>query len=151
MKLVVVPLAPVTFQKSAQNDTCTSSIMLKRRIINTKGNVGATVNQVTTNELASFESNKRLKTNMHTLKANHHNTLMLISYRLSYFLLPCVYVFYAWSRWSKIDSAKSLKHNIAPDGEHVGEQYVYQQIPDPISFHHINSNPTRRSTNARAS
>ena len=79
--------------KTAQNETCPSSIMLKRQIINTKGNVGAAVNQVTTNELASFESNKRLKTNMHTFKANH-NTLMLISYRLSYFLLPCVYVFF---------------------------------------------------------
>ena len=66
---------------------------VERQIINTKGNVGAAINQVTTNELASFESNKRLKTNMHTFKANH-NTLMLISYRLSYFLLPCVYVFF---------------------------------------------------------
>ena len=93
LKLVVVPLAPVTFQKAAHNETCPSSIMLKRQIINTKGNVGAAVNQVTTYELASFESNKRLKTNMHTFNANH-NTLMLISYRLSYFLLPCVYVFF---------------------------------------------------------
>ena len=79
--------------KTAQNETCPSSIMLKRQIINTKGNVGAAVNQVTTNELDSFESNKMLKTNMHTFKAKH-NTLMLISYRLSYFLLPCVYVFF---------------------------------------------------------
>ena len=79
------PLAPVTFQKAAQNDTCPSSIMLKSQIINTKGNVGAAVNQVTTNELASFESTKRVKTNMHNLKANH-DTWMLMSYRLSYFL-----------------------------------------------------------------
>ena len=56
-------------------------------------NVGAAVNKVTTNELARFESNKRLKTNMHTFEANH-NTLMLISFRLSYLLLPCVYVFF---------------------------------------------------------
>ena len=46
---------------------------------------------------------------------------------------------------------KSSKHIIAPDGEHTSEQYVYQEIPDLISFRHITSNPIRRSRNARAS
>ena len=36
-----------------------------------------------------------------------------------------------------MDSAKSSKHIMAPDGEHIGEQYVYQEISDPISFHQI--------------
>ena len=44
-----------------------------------------------------------------------------------------------------MDSAKSSKQIIAPDGEQIGEQYVYQEIPDPIIFHQITSNPIRRS------
>ena len=50
-----------------------------------------------------------------------------------------------------MDSAKFSKHIIAPDGEHIGEQYIYQEIPDRISFHQITSNPIRRSRNAQAS
>ena len=50
-----------------------------------------------------------------------------------------------------MDSAKSSKHIIAPDEEHIGEQYVYLEIPDTISFHQITSNPIRRSRNARVS
>ena len=50
-----------------------------------------------------------------------------------------------------MEFAKSSKHIVAPDGENIGEQYVYQEIPDPISFHQITSNPIRRSRNARAS
>ena len=50
-----------------------------------------------------------------------------------------------------MESAKSSKHIIAPDGEHIGEQYVYQYIPDHISFHQITSNTISRLRNARAS
>ena len=97
--------------KSSTKRDLSNSIMLKRQIINTKGNVGAAVNQVTTNELASFESNKRLKTNMHTFIANH-NTLMLISYRLSYFLLPCVYVFFTLGHGGEKWTPPSLQNTL---------------------------------------
>ena len=50
-----------------------------------------------------------------------------------------------------MDSTKSSKHIVPPDGEHIGEQYVYQEIPYPISFHQITSNLIKRSRNARAS
>ena len=112
--------------------------------------MGAAVNQVTTNELARFESNERLKTNMHTFKANH-KTLMLITYRLYYFLLPCVYVSFTLGQGGAKWTPPSLYNIIAPDEEHIGEQYVYQEIPDPIIFHQIISNPIRRSRNARDS
>ena len=62
------------------------------QIIKTKGNVGGAVNQVTTTELASFESNKRLKIIMHTFQANH-NTLAIIILdvdQLSIVLLPSI-------------------------------------------------------------
>ena len=54
--------------------------------------MGAAVNQVTTNELASIESDKRLKINMHTFQANH-NTLKIIILdvdQLSIVLLPSI-------------------------------------------------------------
>ena len=50
-----------------------------------------------------------------------------------------------------MDSARSSKHIIAPDGEHIGEQYVYQEILDPISFHQITPNRIIRLRNAQAS
>ena len=92
LKLAVVPLAPRIFRIAAQNETYPSSSMSKRQLTKNQGNVGAAVNQVTTNELASFESDKRLKINMHTFQANH-NTLEIIILdvdQLSIVLLPSI-------------------------------------------------------------